>query len=269
MRRLALILGAAVGTAVAASEEVPLPDAIDRTNVCSHGSIAVHTLTVGALAANCYVVVDPARNAIVIDPGAAPESLRRYLEDAGLHVAAYVLTHSHLDHISALDELVEQLPAPVAMHPEENDWAFCEKNAWLPNYPQTRKVAITRPLRHQQAFNDGGLSYLVLHTPGHSPGSICLWFPREKVVFTGDTLFAGSAGRTDLHRSSFTSLIRSLGVFLAMPLDTVIYAGHGQPTTVGAELEGNPFMRDLPGPKKEKRQPAPADGPSSRKEEKN
>lgn len=263
----ALALALSICAARSGADEQPYRDAIDSTNVCTHGALTVHTLTVGPLAANCYVVADAAKQAIVIDPGASPESLKRYLTDNGIQVAAYVLTHSHLDHISALDELAEKLPAEVAMHPEENDWAFCEKNAWPPHYPRTREVAVKRPLRHQQTFTDGGLSYTVLHTPGHSAGSVCLWFPREKLVFTGDTIFAGTAGRTDLHRSSPNALLRSLGVFLAMPLDTVIFAGHGHPTTVGAELEGNPFMKDLPLLPKSKREKRSEAGQSSRPEE--
>ncbi len=232
---------------------VPLPgEIVWGTNVFAQGALTIHRLTVGKLAANCYIVADAQKNAIVIDPGASPECLRRYLVDERLRVLAYVLTHSHLDHISALDELAAAIPAAVAMHPEENDWAFCEKNAWLPWYPRTGEVAITRPLRHQQSFTDGGLRYTVIHTPGHSPGSVCLWFPQEKLVFTGDTLFAGTVGRTDLHRSSTTSLMRSLGVFLMMPPETAVYAGHGEPTTVAAEMKANPFMQDIPNPPKEK-----------------
>jgi len=221
------------------------------TNIYAHGALTIHRITVGKLAANCYLVADAKKNVIVIDPGASPDCIRHYLADQRLHVLAYVMTHSHLDHISALDELAEAVPAEVAMHPEENDWAFCEKNAWLPWYPRTREVAITRPLRHRQTFTDGGLRYTVIHTPGHSPGSVCLWFPGEKLVFTGDTLFAGTVGRTDLHRSSATSLMRSLGVFLMLPPETVIYAGHGEPTTVKAELRSNPFMQDIPNQPKE------------------
>ena len=239
------------------AEEAPavekLPEEIVLgTNVYVHGALTIHRLTVGKLAANCYLVADAQKNATVIDPGASPECIRRYLTDQRLHVLAYVLTHSHLDHISALAELVAAVPADVAMHPEENDWAFCEKNVWLPWYPQTREVAITRPLHHRQTFTDGGLRYTVIHTPGHSPGSVCIWFPQENIVFTGDTLFAGTVGRTDLHRSSTTSLMRSLGVFLMLPPETTLYAGHGQPTTVAAELKSNPFMQDVPNPPKEK-----------------
>lgn len=244
------VLRAGAGDAPAAGH---LPDEIVQgTNVYAHGSLAIHRLKVGKLAANCYLVADAQKNAIVIDPGASPECIRRYLADQQLHVLAYVLTHSHLDHISALDELVAEIPVVVAMHPEENDWAYCEKNAWLPWYPRTREVAVARPLRHQQAFVDGGLRYTVLHTPGHSPGSVCLWFPEEKLVFTGDTLFAGTVGRTDLHRSSTASLMRSLGVFLMMPTETRIFAGHGEPTTVAVELKSNQFMQDIPNQPKEK-----------------
>ena len=256
-----------LATAVFASASEAQPDdRIAETNVCTHGNLTVHTLTVGPLSANCYLVADADKRALAIDPGASPDSLSLYFKNQGVRVVAYVMTHSHLDHISGLDELAASTPADVAMHPEEDDWAFCEKNAWLPHYPVTRKVAITRPLHHQQAFTDGGLSYLVLHTPGHSPGSVCLWFPREKIVFTGDTLFAGTAGRTDLHRSSSTSLIRSLGVFLALPLDTVIYAGHGHPTTVGAELKSNPFMQEVPSLPKPAREKRSDGGQAPRKE---
>jgi len=242
----------------AANAEPPPPPAADAaeivqgTNVYKCGTLTVHCLTVGKLAANCYLVADPNRKALVIDPGASPNCIRAYLTDQRLRVAAYVLTHSHLDHISALDELVAAVPAEVAMHPEENDWAFCEKNEWLPWYPRTKEVPIARPLHHFQTFDDGGLHYNVLHTPGHSPGSVCIWFPQEKIVFTGDTLFAGTVGRTDLHRSSTTSLMRSLGVFWMLPPDTVLYPGHGRPTTVATELANNPFMQDVPNPPKEK-----------------
>jgi glyoxylase-like metal-dependent hydrolase (beta-lactamase superfamily II) len=256
------------GEAKEAQAAEPLPgEIVLGTNVFTHGELTVHRLTVGKLAANCYLVADARKNVIVIDPGASPDCIRRYVGDQRFRVLAYVLTHSHLDHISALDELVESTPAEVAMHPEENDWAFCEKNAWLPWYPQTREVAVKRPLSHQQTFTDGGLSYTVLHTPGHSPGSVCLWFPREKLVFTGDTLFAGSVGRTDLHRSSTTSLIRSLGVFLMMPPDTTVYAGHGNRTTVGEELKSNPYMQDVPNPPKEKAERKSGEGRPARTRE--
>ena len=235
----------------AAGPSAPYEDFIRQTNVYTHGALTIHQLNVGPLSANCYIVADTHKQAIVIDAGACPDSLHDYITDNSVRVTAYVFTHSHLDHISALDELVHVLPAEVALHPEENDWAFNEKNQWLPAYPQTHAVPITRPLHHQQTFTDGGLVYTVIHTPGHSPGSVCLWFPREHMVFSGDTLFAGTVGRTDLHRSHSSALIRSLGIFFMMPLDTVIYAGHGTPTTVASELKNNPFLQAFPDPPKQ------------------
>ena len=234
----------------AAEPSAPYEDFIRQTNIYSQGTITIHQLNVGPLSANCYIAADVKKNAIVIDPGACPESLLGYITNHGFRVKAYVLTHSHLDHISALDELADKLPAEVAMHPEENDWAFCEKNQWLPAYPRTRAVTVNRALRHQQTFSDGDLAYTMIHTPGHSPGSVCLWFPKEKMVFTGDTLFAGTVGRTDLHRSNSMELIRSLGVFFLMPPETVIYAGHGHPTTLAKELADNPFFQTFSDPPK-------------------
>lgn len=233
-------------TCALAGPSAPYESSIRGTNTYTRGALTIHCLTVGPLAANAYLVADAEKNAILIDPGAAPEGLLRYIGDQGVRLKAYVLTHSHLDHISALDELVDALPAEVALNPEENDWAFCEQNAWLPAYPQTREVKVSRPLRHQQRFDDGALHYTVFHTPGHSPGSVCLWFPADNVIFTGDTLFAGTVGRTDLHRSSPQALLRSLGVFLALPPETAVFAGHGEPTTVAEELKSNPFLQPLP-----------------------
>ena len=247
--RLAMFAVSFLVLPCAAEPSAPYEDFIRQTNVYTHGALTIHQLNVGPLHASCYIVADPRKDAIVIDPGACPASLLAYITNHAFRVKAYVLTHSHLDHNSALDELAAALPSDVAMHPEENDWAFSEKNQWPPAYPRTRAVAITRPLRHRQTFADGGLVYTVLHTPGHSPGSVCLWFSRERVVFSGDTLFAGSVGRTDLHRSDYAALMRSLAVFLVLPPETAIYAGHGTPTTVAVERADNPFLAR--GPRRE------------------
>lgn len=210
-----------------------------------HGDLMVDTLRLGELGVNCYVLSESDRNCIVIDPGAQADVILSFIKSRSFKVKAYVLTHSHLDHISALDECFKALPAPVALHPEENDWAFCDKNQWLPHYPKTEAVPIERPLKHGQKFSDNALNYTVLHTPGHSPGSVCLWFPEQKIIFTGDTLFAGTVGRTDLHRSSQIDLLKSLQAFLPLPPETVVYPGHGPATTLRTEIATNPFFRDI------------------------
>jgi hydroxyacylglutathione hydrolase len=216
--------------------------ALPKVTTTRHGGITVHCMVLGELAVNCYFIADSADNCVVIDPGAQSHVILDFIRQRKFRIKAWLLTHSHLDHISALDECYATIKAPVAMHPEENDWAFCDENQWEPHYPLTKKVPIERRLRHWQRFTDGGMCYTVLHTPGHSPGSVCYWFQQEKIIFSGDTLFARTVGRTDLHRSSSRALTRSLGVFLAMPPATVVYPGHGSDTTVRKELRNNPFL---------------------------
>ncbi len=246
MLPLAAGLAAARAPAETIGETPPPRHPPPQATATRHGAITVHSLELGHLSVNCYCIADPERNCVVIDPGAEADALTGFIRQQRLTVKAWLLTHSHLDHISALDECHAALPAPVAMHPEENDWAFCEKNQWEPHYPLTREVPIERPLQHWQQFKDGAMEYTVLHTPGHSAGSVCFWFPKEQIVFSGDTLFAGTVGRTDLHRSSFRSLLRSLGAFLTMPPETVIYPGHGAATTARAEIQSNPFFQHTP-----------------------
>ena len=217
-----------------------------KVKTTRHGELTVNTFCLGRLKVNCFIVSDRNLNCIVIDPGARAEVILDFIRNNRLKLLAYVLTHSHLDHISALDECYKAMPAPVAMHPDENDWAFCEKNQWEPYYPLTKPVKIERPLKHWQSFKDGNLNYTIIHTPGHSAGSVCIWFPQQKIIFSGDTLFAGNIGRTDLHKSSFRSLLRSLGAFLALPPETKIYPGHGQTTTVKTELATNPYFTHVP-----------------------
>ena len=161
-------------------------------------------------------------------------------------MSAYLITHGHMDHVSALAPLCAALPAPVAMHPRDAAWAFTADNQMPPFYPvPAQPPAIERPLADGQTWVDGALRYEVLATPGHTPGGVCFYFPADKVVFTGDTLFANSVGRTDLPGSSERALTTSLRKLLQLPDDTVVYPGHGPHTTIGAERAANPFLQDL------------------------
>ena len=245
----AILIPAAFASAAALKKKTAKPETKIKT--FQHQGMKIYSLLLGHLSVNCYIVADLQNNCIVIDPGAEAEVILSFIKKHKFTVKAWLLSHSHLDHISALDECYTAIPAPVAMHPEENDWAFCDKNQWDPYYPLTKEVPIERELKHWQKFTDGSLEYTVLHSPGHSAGSVCFWFPKQKVIFSGDTLFAGTVGRTDLHKSSFKSLIRSLGIFLALPPETVIYPGHGEITTVKKEIETNPFFKHTPDKKKD------------------
>ncbi len=204
----------------------------------------IETLAVGEIQANCCIVWGPERQAIVMDPGAEPHTIRSFLEERDLTVAAYMLTHGHVDHICALADLRDALPAPVGLHPADQAWAFSSGNQFPPFYPVPRKPAsIERDLADGQTWQDGGLVYRVIATPGHSPGSVCFHFPDEQVLFTGDTLFAGSVGRTDLPGGDSRTLQRSLGVIAALPDATTVYSGHGPVTDIAQEKAHNFFLQ--------------------------
>lgn len=209
----------------------------------------VETIVAGAFEANCFIVTGGGRSALVIDPGSDPENILDALAADKLTVAAYLLTHAHFDHISALASLVDAQPAPVVIHGDDLKWAFGPMNQMPPFYgiPKKPRALKERAVRHLEECADAGLKYRVLHTPGHSPGSVCFHFPDHAAIFSGDTLFAGSIGRTDFAGGSFELISRSLAGLRGLPGDTVVYPGHGPSTTLAAELETNPFMRPLEG----------------------
>lgn len=206
----------------------------------------IEVIAVGAFESNCYVAWGPAREALVIDPGADAGPILRLIDAKQLDVAAYLLTHGHVDHVSALADLYDERPAPVAMHPEDRRWAFTERGALLPYYPTPREPPeIVRMLADGQEWEDGGLRYRVIATPGHSPGGVCFHFPGEEVLFSGDTLFQGSVGRTDLPGGSAAALAKSLAKLTRLPPSTRIYPGHGFATTLALEKESNYFLRGV------------------------
>jgi glyoxylase-like metal-dependent hydrolase (beta-lactamase superfamily II) len=205
----------------------------------------VHSVTVGLFEANCYVLADDAGSALVVDPGDDPERIAELIRTHRLTVAAFLVTHGHMDHVAALAPLAEQFPAPIAMHPRDAAWAFRPGNRMQPFYQAPRPPrGIDRPLADGQTWQDGALRYEILETPGHSPGCVCFHFPAEACVLTGDTLFAGSVGRTDLPGGSDRALRQSLRKLLRLPDETRVWPGHGPPTSIGAEKRDNPFLWD-------------------------
>lgn len=204
----------------------------------------IETLELGLLGANCYVVHSGTPEALVIDPGGDPDVIAEIVKRKKLSIVAYILTHGHMDHICALADVYDMASAPIAMHADDLAWAFTKANTLPPYYmvPPRRPSKIDRKVMDGQVFTDGGLTYRVIHTPGHSPGCICLYFETENVLFTGDTLFAGSVGRTDLPRGSSAVLALSLARLAELPDKTVVYPGHGPQTTIGHEKRTNPYM---------------------------
>lgn len=203
----------------------------------------VRSLVVGQLETNCYVVVEEEQKlAMVIDPGDEPD---RILELAGgLDVQYIVLTHAHFDHAGAVQEIREATGADIAVHAAEMPvyegisdqaafWGFLMEPLPPPDIV----------LGEGDELLLGNTSFMVIHTPGHSPGGICLY--GEGIVFTGDTLFAGSVGRTDFPGGSLKELKASFKRLMTLPPGTIVYPGHGPATTIEKELSDNMFSEEF------------------------
>ena len=203
-------------------------------------------IPVGALQCNCSVIGDETtREGMVIDPGDEIREILALVERHRLTIRQIVITHAHIDHVGGAMKLRAATGAPILLN--EKDYALLKmldvQAAWLGMQPPER-VEIDRSLNELDKVEAGQLSANVLHTPGHTEGSVCLYFPAERKLIAGDTLFAGSIGRTDLPGGSFDKIMESLhGKLLALPDETVVVPGHGPTTTIGAERERNPFLR--------------------------
>jgi hydroxyacylglutathione hydrolase len=203
-------------------------------------------LPVGPLRCNCTVIGDDAtREAMVIDPGDDLSKIVAILQKHNLSVKRIVITHAHIDHVGGAMKLRALTGAPIFLN--QDDYALLKmldvQAAWL-GMAVPEAVEIDQSPAHGDSLRTGSLVSTVLHTPGHTQGSICLYFPAEKTLIAGDTLFAGSIGRTDLPGGSFEKIIGSLkGHLLALPDETVVVPGHGALTTIGEERESNPFLQ--------------------------
>ncbi len=211
----------------------------------------IRVLVVGPFQANCYLVTDPAtRETVIIDPGSQARDILAQVEEASLKVVAIVNTHGHVDHVGADAAVREATGAPVMIHKEDVPMLkspLLSLAALLPR-GEGGKVTPDRELADGDRIDFGRLSLLVRHTPGHSPGGIALLLRRESdepdLVFSGDTLFAGSIGRTDFPGGDWATLESSIRtVIYALPDRTVVLPGHGPKTTVGEEKRTNPFVR--------------------------
>jgi glyoxylase-like metal-dependent hydrolase (beta-lactamase superfamily II) len=206
-------------------------------------------LPVGMLACNCSVLGDESTGeAVVIDPGDDIESVREILAKHRLRAKYIVATHAHIDHVGGVEKLKQATGAAVLMH--QRDLPLYKNLAlqaeWL-GISAPEVTEIDQFLKEGDALHFGTLSLEVLHTPGHSPGSLSLHLPGENPrILSGDTLFQGSIGRTDLWGGSFDEIIRSIrSRLLIFPDQTPVFPGHGAPTTIGEERESNPFLQNF------------------------
>ena len=203
----------------------------------------IETVVVGELGVNCYVVAPRAGvPCVIIDPGDDKAKITRAMERSGLTPGIVVNTHGHCDHIGCddcfgVEVYCHSADLSLLQDPKLNLSAFMGTS-----YKVRSKINL---LADGQTLAFGGMEFKIIHTPGHTPGGICLLLekPQGGILFAGDTLFCGGVGRADLHGGDERALMRAIREkLLVLPADTVVYPGHGPATTIGAEKTGNPFL---------------------------
>ena len=193
--------------------------------------LKIHTLALGNYQTNCYIVHEEnAKTCVIIDPGYQAEDILRELQGLGLTLDAILLTHGHFDYVGAVKALVAETDCRVYLHPDELS---------LPEMFTAGPLFYTDT--YSTALSLAGLSFRIMHTPGHTPGSVCLLC--EKHIFSGDTLFAGSCGRTDLPGGDWTAIRKSLLKLRDLVGEFAVHPGHGEATTLAMERQYNPYMQ--------------------------
>ncbi len=206
----------------------------------------IEHITLGAVATNCYFLIqEETGETLVIDPADRADVIARKAVDEGLVLKAVLLTHGHGDHILAVNDLKKTFGLLVyGAKAEEVLLSDPEENLSLSLFGRPVRVRPDVFLEDGQIFQAAGISLQMIHTPGHTPGSCCYYQEEEKVLFSGDTLFCASVGRTDFPGGSSRELIKSIREkLLVLPEDVAVYPGHGETTDIGYEKKYNPYMR--------------------------
>ncbi|HSU80605.1 MAG TPA: MBL fold metallo-hydrolase [Candidatus Angelobacter sp.] len=203
-------------------------------------------LPLGLFQTNCYILINSKKEALIIDPGAEFEKVNHVLEEEQAKPIAILLTHAHLDHIGAVDDLRNQWKIPAYLHIEEEDWLMDPDKNGSSRFPGAEAISLKPAdvlLEGEKTLTLGVFSFECLETPGHSPGSLSFYFKDKNVIFSGDTLFNGGIGRTDLYRGDAEVLMETIeSKLLGLPDETVVAPGHGFETTIGQEKDTNPFL---------------------------
>lgn len=200
-------------------------------------------LVVGPLASNCYIVgSESTKEGMIIDPADEAEKILQSVEELGLEIRLVVLTHGHPDHVGALKEAKEATGAEVVIHTDDAESLQQQPLSLFFGFDYQVLSPPDRLLKGGDSIDIGDLHFLVIHTPGHTPGGICLL--GHGVLFSGDTLFNYGIGRYDLPGGNYNQLMDSLQTkLMVLPDETIVYPGHGPDTTIGTERRANPFLQ--------------------------
>ncbi len=204
----------------------------------------VESIVLGSIGTNCYIVTnEETKECFAVDMAECPQEYVNYIKNNELEMKALFLTHGHFDHIMGIDDFLKAFPVPV--YAGEDELPVIEDDRLNVSCMYGPKYAFhgAQPVRDGQVIECAGIEVDVLHTPGHTVGGCCYYLPKEHRLFSGDTLFCASIGRTDLPTGSSSQLVRSVQEkIMILPDDTKIYPGHMEETSVQFEKEHNPFI---------------------------
>lgn len=206
----------------------------------------VKTFIVSSMETNCYVVFDEeSENGIVIDPGDGADLILDFIKKENIKICAIVLTHTHFDHIGAVPKLKSELNVPVCVCEGEEKISQNAKYNLSALYSTPIEIVPDKVFKDGEIFKFGTLEFSVIKTPGHTPGGCCFYFEKFGILFSGDTLFLGSVGRTDFELGSLSDLISAIKTkIMTLPDEVMVYCGHGQGTKIGFERRNNPWIAE-------------------------
>jgi len=203
-------------------------------------------IPLGPLQTNAYILYNDKNEAVIFDPGGEGEALSQWLDKQQLKPLAILLTHAHFDHIGGVDAVRDHFHIDVYIHKAEEDWlsdGMKNGSARFLGINAITARSAEKIITEEQTLTIGDFSFDVYETPGHSPGSVSYYHKESQVVFSGDVLFQSSIGRTDLAGGNHQQLIDSIHQkLLILPEETIVACGHGPTTTIGREMDGNPFL---------------------------